>query len=165
MTSRKASFRFTVPLSPVKAVFLNSVIFLPAAVIRKLPKGRIRVKGTFNGAPFALAVQHMKDGSRFFSVSASLRKAAGIKTGDKVNVSFKLVDPDKVDVPKELKAVLEQDVDAQKAWENLTRGYQRSLILFVTSVKNIDKRIERSLKLMERAKAGLLPGAKKKGEQ
>ena len=162
MPPTKTSFRFNAPLSPVKAMFLNSVIFLPATVVKRLPKGRIRVKGTFNGAPFALAVQHMKDGSRFFSVSASLRKAAGIRTGDKVSVSFKLVDPDKVDVPEELNAVLAQDVDAKKAWANLTPGYQRSLIIFVTSVKNIDKRIERSLKLMERAKAGLLPGAKKK---
>jgi hypothetical protein len=162
MATTKTSFRFTAPLSPVKAMFMNAVIFLPAAVIRRLPTGRIRVKGTLNGAPFALAVQHMKDGSRFFSVGASLRKVARIKTGDTVHVSFKLVDPDKVEVPKELREVLTQDADAKEAWENLTPGYQRSLIIFVTSVKNVDKRIERSLKLLERAKAGLLPGAKKK---
>jgi hypothetical protein len=162
MATTKTSFRFTAPLAPVKVMFMNAVIFLPAAVVRRLPKGRIRVKGTFNGAPFALAVQHMKDGSHFFSVSASLRKAARIKIGDAVKVSFRLVDPDKVDVPEELREVLKQDVDAKQAWENLTPGYQRSLIIFVTSVKNVDKRIERSLKLLERAKAGLLPGAKRK---
>ena len=162
MALRKTSFQFTAPLSPVKGMFLNSVIFLPAKVIRDLPAGRIRAKGTFNGAPFALAVQHMKDGARFFSVGAPLRKAAKIKTSDKVTVLFKLVDPNKVDVPEELSAVLAQDAAAKSAWDNLTTGYQRSLVHFVTSVKNIDRRIERSLKLMERAKAGLLPGAKKK---
>lgn len=162
MASRKTTFRFSAPLSPVKAVFLNSAIFLPRQVVAQLPGGRVRVKGTFNGAPFDLAVQHMKDGSRYFAVSAPLRKAAGIAIGDKVNVFLKLVDPDKLDVPEELEAVLEQDPDARKAWDKLTTGYQRGLIHYVTSVKNVDSRIERSLKLLERAKAGLLPGAKKK---
>lgn len=162
MSLRKTSFRFSVPLSPFKGVFLNSVIFLPGKVVARLPEGRVRVKGTFNGAPFALAVQHMKDGSRYFSVSASLRKAAGIKVGDQVDVSFRLVDPDKVEVPAELEAVLAQDERAMEVWKEFTSGYQRSLILYVTSVKNVDSRIERALKLMERAKAGLLQGQKKK---
>lgn len=162
MSTRKTTFRFTAPLSPVKAALINSVIFVPRNVVSQLPGGRVRVKGTFNGAPFALAVQHMKDGSRYFSVGAPLRRAARIQPGDKVNVIFKIVDPDKVDIPEELGAVLEQDPDARVAWNNLTTGYQRSLIHYVTSVKNIDSRIDRSLKLLERAKAGLLPGAKKK---
>jgi len=117
------------------------------------------VKGTFNGAPFALAVQHLRDGSRYFSVSAALRKAAGIKKeGDPVTVSFKIVDPDRLDIPEELEAVLLQDDLARKAWEKLTTGYQRSLIHYITSVKNVDSRIKRALDLLNRAKAGLLFG-------
>ncbi len=162
MGLRKTTFRFSAPLSPIKAVFLNSAIFLPEKVIAQLPEGRVRVKGTFNGAPFALAVQHLKDGSRYFSVSAHLRKAAGVEIGDKVDVSFRLVDRDKVDIPQELKAVLVQDQKAMEVWKSLTPGYQRSLILYVTSVKNIDSRIDRALRLMERAKAGLLQGQKRK---
>ena len=162
MGLRKTRFRFSAPLSPVKAAFLNSVIFVPGKVVAQLPNGRVRVEGTFNGAPFALAVQHMKDGSRYFSVSAPLRKAAGIKVGDQVQVSFTLVDPDKVEIPEELEAVLAQDDRAMEVWNGLTRGYQRSLIHYVASVKNVDSRIDRALKLMDRAKAGLLQGQKKK---
>jgi uncharacterized protein YdeI (YjbR/CyaY-like superfamily) len=114
-----------------------------------------------NGAPFALAVLHMKDGSRFFSVSASLRRAAKIKLGDPVDVRFKVVNPDKLDVPEELAAVLAQDEQAMEAWEKLTTGYRRSLIHYVTSVKNVDSRIKRAIDLMERAKVGLLHGPKK----
>ena len=156
----KQSFRFQTSLAPIKAAFLRTAIFLPREVVRQLPKGRVRVKGTFNGAPFALAVQHLKDGSRYFSVSAPLRKAAGIKIGDPVTVSFKIVDPDKVEIPEELEAVLSQDDEARNACDKLTRGYQRGLIHYVTSVKNFDSRIRRALALMDRAKAGMLLGQK-----
>ena len=155
---RKKSFTFRTTLAPITSALIKTAIFLPSGIIRQLPKGRIRVKGTFNGVPFALAVLHLKDGSRFFSVSAPLRKAAGIKVGDPVSVVFNLVDPDKLDIPEEFQAVLLQDDLARKAWDKLTTGYQRSLIHYVTSVKNVDSRIKRSLDLLERAKAGLLHG-------
>jgi hypothetical protein len=161
MPVRKINFQFRAKLSEVEANFIKTGIFLPGDIIRDLPKGRVRVEGTMNGAPFALAVLNMRDGSRFFSVSAHLRRAARIKLGDSVDVRFKVVDPDKVDVPEELEAVLAQDEDAMKAWEKLTIGYRRTLIHYVTSVKNVDSRIKRSIDLMERAKAGLLHGQKK----
>ena len=140
---------------------MKTAIFLPADIVRKLPPGRVRMEGTFNGAAFALAVQNLKDGSRYFSVGAPLRKAAGIKEGDKVEVVCKIVNPDKLDIPEELEAVLEQDELARKAWDGLTRGYQRSLIHYVISVKNVDSRINRAIDLMNRAKAGLLQGQRK----
>lgn len=162
MPSSKLSFRFQTSLAPIRAAFIKTAIFLPREIIRQLPKGRLRVKGTFNGVPFALAVLHLKDGSRYFSVSATLRKAAGIRVGDPVSVSFKLVDPDRVDIPEELEAVLSQDDDARKAWDKLTAGFQRSLILYVNSVKNVDSRIRRAIDILNRAKAGLLHGQKER---
>ena len=164
MPAQKTTFRYQTRLAPIDAVFMKTAIFLPDEIIRQLPKGRVRVKGTFNRVPFALAVQHLKDGSRFFSVSGPLRKAAHIKVGDKVDVFFKLVDPDNLDIPEELEAVLDQDEVARNAWEKLTTGYQRSLIHYITSVKNVDSRIKRTIELLERAKAGLLHGQKKRTE-
>lgn len=158
----KTTFRFVAPLSSMDAAFLKSALFVPKEIVSQLPGGRIRVKGTMNGAPFSLALLHLKDGSRYFAVSAALRKAARMKAGDQVSVSFKLVDPDRLHVPEELQAVLSQDADALHAWEKLTLGYQRSLIHYITSVKNVDSRIQRALELTARAKAGLLRGAKKK---
>jgi hypothetical protein len=161
MPAHKTNFQFRTVLSDIEANLIKTGILLPAAIIRDLPKGRVRVEGTMNGAPFALAVLNMKDGSRFFSVSASLRRAARMKVGDRVDVRFKIVDPDKLDVPEELEAVLAQDDQAMKAWEKLTTGFRRSLIHYITSVKNVDSRIKRAIDLMERAKAGLLHGQKK----
>lgn len=155
------TFRFESKLSEIDTMFIKTAIFLPAQVVRKLPKGRIRMQGTFNAAPFALAVQNLKDGSRYFSVGAPLRKAARIKVGDNVKVNCKIVDPDKLDIPEELEAVLEQDDLAKGSWDKLPTGYKRSLIHYVTAVKNVDSRIKRSIDLLNKAKAGLLHGQKK----
>lgn len=160
--TKKNTFRFETKLSEIDGVFLKTAIYLPMEVIRKLPAGRVRVKGLCNGAPFALAVLHLKDGSRYFAVSAALRKAAGVRVGDPVKVSFTIVNPDELEIPEELEAVLEQDDDARKAWDKLTTGYQRSLVHYITSVKNVDSRIKRALDLLNRAKRGELQGQKKR---
>jgi hypothetical protein len=157
-----STFTFKTTLSSIKGGLIHSVVYLPQEIVEQLPKGRLRTKGTLNGIPFALAPQYQKDGSRFFTVNAALKKAAKIKEGSRVEVTFKLVSPDLLDVPEELEAVLAQDEEAMTAWNNLTIGYQRSLIHYVTSVKNVDSRIKRSLELMEKAKFGQLAGAKKK---
>lgn len=162
MPQKKNKFEFDGKLSSIDSVFLKTAIFLPDEIIRKLPSGRVRVKGLCNNAPFALAVLHLKDGSRYFAVSAHLRKTARISVGDRVKVQFSIVDPDKLDIPEELEAVLAQDDDARKAWDKLTTGYQRSLIHYITSVKNVDSRIKRSLELLDRAKRGDLHGQQKR---
>jgi hypothetical protein len=156
MPKARSSFSFRTVLSTMKGGLIPFVVFLPEEIIDALPEGRVRVKGTMNGAPFALAPQYKKDGSRYFAVSAALRKEAKIKAGDKVEVIFKLVDPTIVDMPEELEAVLAQDDKAMEVWSTFPTGLQRSLVHYITSVKNIDSRIKRSLEMMEKAKMGRL---------
>jgi hypothetical protein len=155
-------FRFTAPLSEMKGGLVPHVIFLPDPVVEALPDERVRAEGTFNGVPFALAPQYKKDGRRYFAVSAALKKACKIAGGSPVKVEFRLADPKKVEVPEELEAVLAQDDAAMKVWRSFTYGLQRSLIHYITSVKNVDSRITRALQMMEKAKAGLLTTQQRK---
>ncbi len=156
MGKGRTTFKFSTTLSNAKGNFISTVIYLPKEIVNMLPKGRIRTKGTMNGAVFALAPQYKKDGSRFFTVSSSLRKAAKINAGDKVEVIFRLVDKDEIEMPEELEAVLSQDDKAKSTWNELTSGRQRDVIFYVTSVKNTDSRISRALQSIEKVKAGLL---------
>jgi hypothetical protein len=149
-----STFKFTAPLSEITELLVHTVIYIPDSVLEKLPQQRVRVKGTMNGAPFALAVQYRKSGNSFFMVSAPLRRAARIKPGSQVKVEFSLVDSDKVDLPEEFKEVLAQDDDGLKKWKKLTPGLQRSLAHYVFSVKNVDSRIKRALMLIEKVKQG-----------
>lgn len=149
----KTTFQFETRLKTVHGSFTHTILVVPDEIIDALPvKGRVRTEGTMNKTPFALAIQHKKDGSRFFMVSAQLRRTAKIGSGDLVKVSFRIVDPDKVDVPEELQAVLDQDPEGLKLWESFTPGVQRGLSHYVNSVKNVDSRIKRALEIVEKSK-------------
>ena len=152
----RTTFKFSTTLSTAKGNFISTVIYLPTEIVNMIPKGRVRTKGTLNGAAFALAPQYKKDGSRFFTVSASLRKAAKISAGDKAEVIFRLVDKNEIEIPEELEAVLSQDEKAMASWKMLTSGRQRDVITYITSVKSTDSRISRALQSIEKVKAGLL---------
>jgi uncharacterized protein YdeI (YjbR/CyaY-like superfamily) len=114
----------------------------------------VRVDGKVNQVPFNLAIQSKKNGPKYLSVSIAMRKSAKVKPGDKVNVSFVIVDPDKLDLPEEMQAVLAQDDEGAKKWNKLTVGLQRSLVHYINSSKNIDVRIERALFLINKVKSG-----------
>ncbi|MCB0492381.1 MAG: DUF1905 domain-containing protein [Cyclobacteriaceae bacterium] len=163
--AKEKTYRFETRLITVHGSFTHTILVVPDEIIDSLPlKGRVRTKGTINKTPFALAIQHKKDGSRFFMVSAQLRRTAKIGSGDLVSVIFWLVDPDVVDVPEELRAVLDQDVEGLKLWNTFTPGVQRGLAHYVNSVKNVDSRIKRAIEIVEKAKYRQLHFQKKKDE-
>ena len=141
----------------------HTIIVVPDHIIESLPvSGRVRTKGTVNGTPFALAIQHKKVGSRYFMVGGPLRREARLRSGDPVKVSFWLVDPEQVDIPEELAAVLSQDEEGAKVWKAFTPGEQRGLCHYVNSVKNVDTRIKRALEIVGKAKARQLHLQKQK---
>jgi uncharacterized protein YdeI (YjbR/CyaY-like superfamily) len=73
-----------------------------------------------------------------------------------------LTDPNKLVIPEELEAVLAQDAEATEIWNTFTQGYQRSLVYYITSVKNIDSRIKRAFEIVEKSKMRALSGQKAK---
>lgn len=150
----KKEFSFKAPLERLEDHLITSAIFIPEKIMDDLPKSRCRVKGKLNSTPFSLAIQYRKAGRSFITVSQKLCKEAGLKIGDRVQVSFRLVDASKVDVPEELAAVLEQDSIGKAAWDKITTGLQRSLIVHINSVKNVDSRISRALFIVNKAKTG-----------
>ncbi len=148
-------YTFTGTLSNISSSISYKGIFIPPEVLSKLPivKGRIRVKGTINGHPFNLAIQSAKEAGKYFMISGPLRKACKLEVGPQpIAVSFSLVDSDELEIPEELLSVLEQDEVAGKIFYAYTKGYQRSLVHYITTVKNIDSRIKRALELAEKIK-------------
>lgn len=152
--AKKQTFSFETRLMEYKDMLVAAVVEIPAEVLKKLPVGRVRVEGKLNQVPFNLAVQSKKNGPKYLSVSLAMRKTARIKPGDKVKVSFSIVDSDKLDLPEEMQAVLAQDDEGAKKWKRLTVGLQRSLVHYINSSKNVDVRIERALFLINKVKSG-----------
>ena len=143
--AKKQTFSFETRLTEYKDMLVSTVVVVPVDIIKKLPAGRVRVEGKLNQVTFNLAIQAKKNGPKYLSVSQAMRKSAGIKPGDNVKVRFVLVDPDKLDLPEEMEAVLAQDDEGARKWNKLTVGLQRSLVHYINSSKNVDVRIERAL--------------------
>jgi hypothetical protein len=150
-------YTFTGKVEALGAVATNYGIIIPEEILESLPEAkRYRVKGFINKTPFALAINSLKGGIKYFAMGNPLRKACKIRQGEEVEVSFHLVDPNIVDLPIELIEVLAQDEEGNKIWQSLTPGLQRSLAYYVQSVKNTDSKIKRSLELMHKAKTKTL---------
>jgi translation initiation factor IF-1 len=160
--SKKQSFSFETRLVEYKDTLVSTAVEIPPSIIEKLPNGRVRVEGKLNELVFNLAIQFKKTGARYLSISQAMRKSGKIKPGDKVKVCFHLVDPDKLELPEEMEAVLAQDDAGAKLWNKLTVGLQRSLVHYINSTKNVDLRIERALFLMNKVKSGAYNSRMKK---
>jgi Bacteriocin-protection, YdeI or OmpD-Associated/Domain of unknown function (DUF1905) len=139
-------------IEPIAGSLNYSGVIFPQYLVDQLPEGRLRTEGNMNGIPFNLAIQNLKGGFRYFTISAALRREAKVKDGQLVKIAFTLVDPEKLEIPEELEVALAQDDDAMKIWDGFTTGKKRSLAHYVSGVKSIDARIKRALELMYKMK-------------
>lgn len=112
-----------------------------------------RVVCTINGGePFQCALMPSR-GRFYIIVNKQKRDALGIAAGDKVKVEL-VIDESKygLPMPAEFREVLDQDPQGDKLFHALTPGKQRSLLHFVGTIKDIDKRIHQSLVIVEHIK-------------
>lgn len=135
-------------------------IVIPATVIRKLKEdAKKRLICKVNGnLEFSCGILPMKNGKGFIMFNRKRMKELGVVRGDTVMVQLC---PDQsrygMQMPEELAEILRQDPEADERFHKLTPGKQRNIILYVSSVKNPDARIERGFKLMDNLKS-LPPG-------
>lgn len=112
------TFSFSSKLEDVRTGMLTTLVVIPVKIIDQLPEGQKEQQ--MEPDTFSLAINNLKSGERYFAVSNALRKAAKIGIGDPVQVDFHLVDPNIVELPEELEAVIAQDPDAEKIWQTFT---------------------------------------------
>jgi hypothetical protein len=97
-----------------------------------------------------------KEGGCFITIGLTTCKKLKIKEGSIVTATFQIDKSDyQFEMPAEFKEVLNTDSKANKIFHALTPGNQRGIIYLVGLVKSSDKRIERSLKIAEKLKAGV----------
>lgn len=95
----------------------------------------------------------LKNRTAYITLSKARMKELKVALGD--TVSFRLKkDTSKygMDVPEEFTELLRQDEIAKKRFEALTMGLQRAVIYVVAQLKSSQKRIDKSLFLMENLK-------------
>ena len=135
-----------------------SVVYLEAALHSELPldqHARLRIEADVSGLPVKGAWQPAR-GRWYLMLPKALLKAAGLKIGSAVEVAFRVLPQDDVDVPEELAARRARMARVRKAWEALSAGKQRGIAHLVSSAKRPETKAAR-IDNIEAALLGKVP--------
>ena len=148
---KKNEFSFVAPLETIKLKHITTAVFLPHHVTVDLPRGRFRVRGTLNGTPFSKSIQYGKEGSRFFTVSRALREACNIELGDLINISFEVINLEKVDLSLVHESIVVHDSETRKIGRRFSNAGKYDFTTYIDELKKMDVRVRRSIEEVRRA--------------
>jgi len=130
---------------------------LPNSVVAALGKPPLAVCGTIAGAPFRGTAAH-GEGVVRVPVDADLRKRAGVKCGDRIEVSLEIdPNPRLPDIPQELQALLDADPELADAWQALAPSCRRAWAQYVADAKRSETRARRASRAPEGIRGRAFP--------
>jgi hypothetical protein len=110
--------------------------------------GTFIVDVSLNGTPIGLRnLIPWKERGWHFGLSQPMCRKVGVETGDRVRVEMRRFGDAR---PQELEELLQSDPKAQNAWNALSTGERRDLVLFVAGAKKSDTRMQRARRLLGR---------------
>lgn len=130
-------------------------LLIPAAAVKKMGgKFNARVICTVNNKlKYQGGIVALGEGNGYISINKSRLKQLGVKAGDVVD--FRLENDNSefgMTVPEELVEMFIQDDEAKSRFDALTKGMQRYIIHYVTSVKSSQLKIDRAFMLLSNLK-------------
>lgn len=98
---------------------------------------------------FQCGLNHLGDGNFFIILSTKNLKVLNKAKGDKIKFQLK-EDPNPlgVEMPEVLESILEQDQKVKTTFESLSLGKKRSVIHSIKNIKDVDKQVQRTIKLI-----------------
>jgi hypothetical protein len=136
------SLRFTATLhecGPAAAVILDDQ---QVAAVREGAK-RVPVVATVNGYTWRTSVARM-GGESMVGLNRAVRKGAGVKAGDSVDVELELdTAPREVEVPQALTDALACDTEARAAFERLSSTHRKEYARWTEEAKREQTRERR----------------------
>ncbi len=118
---------------------------------------RVRVVANFEGRSisFHAAIQRYQE-RYVITFGKRYQKELGVFPNDYFQIQF-IEDTSRygVDMPEELEAVLEGDMEAMEIFSSFTEGKIRSIIYVISRYKNVQTRVDKSLILAENLRRGL----------
>lgn len=112
-------------------------------------QARPPVRGTVNGIAMRSRLAVYGETS-YLDLTRSLRDAAGLTVGDRVDVVLELDDaPREVEEPAELRAALGEDRATRAAYDGLAFTHRREYARWVAGAKRAETRARRAAKTVE----------------
>ncbi|HYW30918.1 MAG TPA: YdeI/OmpD-associated family protein [Gemmatimonas sp.] len=122
-----------------------TVVYLDASLYDLLPLAqhpRLRIEADVSGVPVKGAWQPVR-GRWYLMLPKDGLKSAGLRIGSSVEVSFRVLPQDDVDIPDEITTLLVANTRVRAAWDALSAGKQRGLAYMVASAKRPETRTAR----------------------
>ncbi len=118
-------------------------------------RGRVPVAGTIAGIEFRGSMMPSGEGRHFVVVPKPIREAAGVTTGDTVEVRLRGDTAERtVEVPPELEAALKRNRKAREAFAAFSYSHRKEYVSWISEAKKAETRVARA----EKAVAMLLEG-------
>lgn len=112
-------------------------------------RARVPIRGTINGYPFRSSLMPMGSCHRM-PVNSTLRKGAGVKSGDTVDVVMERDEEERtVEAPPLLKKALAKTKTAQANWEKLSFTHKKEIAASIAGAKQEETRVRRLAKVMQ----------------
>ena len=120
-------------------------------LVNKMPKkkGTRLIITIDDSVSYSCGLNHLGDGNFFIIVAGKYVKKLHKNEGDPVSILLN-EDPNQLGVPmpEVLEVLLAQDKELNMKFEKLTDGKKRSLIYYTTSVKDIDRQVQKAIALL-----------------
>jgi len=158
--SVEPTFEFPGPILKREAIMSYHYLPVPTDVAEALIKsGTKRVIATINGVDENRAIQVTANGKYYLIFGLQVLKRLGARPEDVVIISLKSdPHPNVIEIPEELKEVLNQDHEAGERFYGMTPGKQRSICMFVSEAKRAETRIKRALEMAYKLRTYSLHG-------
>jgi hypothetical protein len=103
---------------------------------------------SLNGIPIGLRnLIPWKERGWHFGLSQPMCRKVGVETGDRVRVEMRRLGDA---LPQELEEFLKSDAKALNAWDKLSSGDRRDVVLFVAAARKSETRTRRAKRLLGR---------------
>ena len=121
-------------------------------------KNKVRVIVEFdNGKKVHRAIQRNKNGFCFIIMGKTTLKTVDKEAGLDEDVILTQDNSEfGMEVPEEFEEVLRQDDEGKARFMELNPGIKRSFLYYINTGRTVDTRIERSLRLIENLKNGII---------
>jgi len=154
-----ASYNFAATLKRPDGVGTWTYLDIPVYVSASFGvKGQVKVKGMVNGQPFRSSALPHGDGTHYLVVGKSIRDAAGVAQGDRVQVTLELdLEDREVGIPGDLGQALAANLEAKLAFDALSYSHKKQYIDWIESAKREITRQGRITKAIEMLPLGWTP--------
>lgn len=151
------SVKFQVTIDGTHGIIIPVEI---AQTFKDAGHSRVALNASFEGKEISFHGKlHYYQGRFLISFGKRYQKELGVDRNDAFTIQL-LENQSKygVEMPEEFQAVFDSDPMAFEGFEKLTDGKKRSLIYYISRIKNSQTRIEKALIISENIKLGVTDG-------